>query len=268
MTHALTAEQERAHVATMRAHPEGSRPWMRARDALVLSALSVAERVARRYSGRTGLDYGDLLGEAHIGLIDAATRLDPDRGTMQAAALQWARKRVLEAIERDRAVRVSARAVRELGHIARAESRLWVGATDAPTEQDVAREARLTVARVRELREVSHALSLDARRDADDRTLGDMQAAPEYVSDVGAREALLRRLLAGLDRRHRVALRLTMGLGTVRGEAADGRALAAMSERSAARVRALARDAVDALRARVAAIGPDERADAVEACGW
>lgn len=268
MTHALTAEQERAHVATMRAHPEGSRPWMRARDALVLSALSVAERVARRYSGRTGLDYGDLLGEAHIGLIDAATRLDPDRGTMQAAALQWARKRVLEAIERDRAVRVSARAVRELGHIARAESRLWVGATDAPTEQDVAREARLTVARVRELREVSHALSLDARRDADDRTLGDMQAAPEYVSDVGAREALLRRLLAGLDRRHRVALRLTMGLGTVRGEAADGRALAAMSERSAARVRALARDAVDALRARVAAMGPDERADAVEACGW
>ena len=268
MTHALTAEQERAHVATMRAHPEGSRPWMRARDALVLSALSVAERVARRYSGRTGLDYGDLLGEAHIGLIDAATRLDPSRGTMAAAAAQWARKRVLEAVERDRTVRASARAVRERGHIARAESRLWVETGAAPTEAQVAEAAGLTVGRVRELRQVAPALSLDLRRDGDGPALVDTQAAPEPAPDDTARMALLRGLLARLDRRHRVALRLVMGLGTVRGEAADGRALAAMSERSAARVRAIARDAVDALRAHVAAMGPDERADAVEACGW
>jgi hypothetical protein len=41
----LMTEQERAHVAAMRAHPEGPRPWIRARDALVMSALSAAERI-------------------------------------------------------------------------------------------------------------------------------------------------------------------------------------------------------------------------------
>ena len=52
----------------------------RATDALVTSHLRLAAKVARRYRGY-GLPLADLVAEANLGLVIAASRFEPDHGS-------------------------------------------------------------------------------------------------------------------------------------------------------------------------------------------
>lgn len=75
----------------------------------------------------------------------------------------------------------------------------------------------------------------------------------------------MRDLLACLSPRQRQAVRVTQGLGVW--QVADDREYAdGLSERHPTRARALARQAVEALRAVVQAMPMHERAHMVEAC--
>src|ERR1700722_11525739 len=52
----------------------------RATDALVTSHLRLAAKVARRYQGY-GLPLADIVAEANLGLVIAASRFEPGRGS-------------------------------------------------------------------------------------------------------------------------------------------------------------------------------------------
>jgi len=61
--------------------PEDDPRRSRLRDRLVTDHLPVAERVARRFTGRRGMAREDLVQVATVGLINAVDRFDASRGT-------------------------------------------------------------------------------------------------------------------------------------------------------------------------------------------
>src|SRR6201988_2171910 len=60
----------------------------RALDALVRSHLKLAAKVARGYKGY-GLPIADVVAEANVGLVVAATRFEPDHGARFSTYAKW-----------------------------------------------------------------------------------------------------------------------------------------------------------------------------------
>ncbi|MBT1510041.1 RNA polymerase factor sigma-32 [Bradyrhizobium sp. SRL28] len=76
----------------------------RATDALVTSHLRLAAKVARRYQ-RYGLSLADLISEANLGLVIAASRFEPDRGArFSTYALWWIKAAIHDYILRSRSL--------------------------------------------------------------------------------------------------------------------------------------------------------------------
>jgi RNA polymerase sigma-32 factor len=72
----------------------------RATDTLVTSHLRLAARVARGYQGY-GLPLADLIAEANLGLVIAASRFQPDHGSrFSTYALWWIKATIHEYILR------------------------------------------------------------------------------------------------------------------------------------------------------------------------
>src|ERR1700758_934991 len=72
----------------------------KAADELVTRHLRLAAKVARRYKGY-GLPLADLVAEANLGLVIAASRFDPDRGArFSTYALFWMKATILDYILR------------------------------------------------------------------------------------------------------------------------------------------------------------------------
>jgi RNA polymerase sigma-32 factor len=75
-----------------------------ATDALITSHLRLAAKVARRYQGH-GLPLADLISEANVGLVMAASRFEPDRGArFSTYALWWIKAAIHEYILRSRSL--------------------------------------------------------------------------------------------------------------------------------------------------------------------
>ena len=76
----------------------------RAIDALVTSHLRLAAKVARRYQGY-GLPLADLISEANLGLVIAASRFEPGRGArFSTYALWWIKAGIHDYILRSRSL--------------------------------------------------------------------------------------------------------------------------------------------------------------------
>src|SRR5262245_56841251 len=88
----LTREEE--GLLARSARPETSADLRR----LVEGNLRFVVLVAARYRNR-GLSYEDLVAEGNIGMLEAAARFDPDRGTRFITyAVWWIRKSILAAL--------------------------------------------------------------------------------------------------------------------------------------------------------------------------
>lgn len=76
----------------------------RATDALVTSHLRLAAKVARRYQ-RYDLPLADLIGEANLGLVIAASHFEPDRGArFSTYALWWIKAAIHDYVLRSRSL--------------------------------------------------------------------------------------------------------------------------------------------------------------------
>ena len=76
----------------------------RSTDTLVTSHLRLAAKVARRYQ-RYGLSLADLISEANLGLVIAASRFEPDRGArFSTYALWWIKAAIHDYILRSRSL--------------------------------------------------------------------------------------------------------------------------------------------------------------------
>jgi RNA polymerase sigma-32 factor len=140
----------------------------RAADALVTSHLRLAAKIARRYQ-RHDLPLADLIGEANLGLVIAASHFEPDRGArFSTYARWWIKAAIHEYILRSRSlVKIgTTSAQRKLFFgFRRAMSKL--GGDRAGLTQEVAEAvARELVVPLREVIEMSSRLTGDVSLNA------------------------------------------------------------------------------------------------------
>ncbi|HRF50986.1 MAG TPA: sigma-70 family RNA polymerase sigma factor [Anaerolineales bacterium] len=192
-----------------------------AREALVLHNLPLVMSVAGRFR-HSNLDYDDLIQEGVTGLIKAAERYDPKRGTrFGTLAVWWIRQAIGRAIANTgRTVRLPVNRGWKVGQLRRISAELAQQLGDEPPLAEVASRAGVTVQAATELlRDGQPTISLDAPPDDPDE-----RSVMERVSDVTAEDPeavvineglqrILEDALGRLEHREAEILRLRFGLG-------------------------------------------------------
>jgi len=191
-----------------------------AREALVLHNLPLVLSVAGRYRN-SDLAYDDLIQEGVLGLMKAAERYDPKRGTRFATlAVWWIRQSIGRAVTNTgRVIRLPVNRAWKISQLRRIAARLAQETGDEPEAEQVAEVAGVTLETATAmLRDGQAVTSLEAQLDSDDRStlerLADASVVdPEtQVVENGLKRAL-EESLADLDEREAQVLRLRFGLG-------------------------------------------------------
>jgi len=166
----LTKEQEQQLARRVReGDPE-------AFEHLVASNLSFVVKVANEYRN-LGLPLEDLLNEGNLGLIEAARRYDPSKGTKFITyAIWWIRKSILKALaDQVNLVRVPTYQMKKIRQVREAERSLRRELGRKPQRHEIS--DRLDVS----LRKVDQVLQVNRREVSIDDTVGKEKKTP--VSD-------------------------------------------------------------------------------------
>src|SRR6476469_256042 len=190
-----------------------------AKDRMINSNLRLVVSIAKKYQGH-GLSLLDLIQEGIIGLIRAVERFDCRRGfKLPPSATWWIRQAVQRGVaNKSRTILIPGHIADREQRIARAERTLAPKLGRQPTEEEVAKQAKLPLKQVREVRQAARAItSLDKPLGADNEgRFGDLFASegaePEEELTVSLEEDVLRRAVAQLPEREREVVKRRYGL--------------------------------------------------------
>ncbi len=149
-----------------------------AKEKLINSNLRLVIKFARRYQGH-GLDLGDIVQEAMLGLIRAAEKFDWRRGyKFSTYAVLWIKQSIQRGLDNSgRAVRIPAHIAQRERTVNRITAQLTTKLDREPTDEEVAKETKLPLDEVMATRDLTRVTtSLDTPVGDGDTTFGELHA--------------------------------------------------------------------------------------------
>ena len=192
---------------------------LEAKERLINSNLRLVVKFARRYQGH-GLSLEDLVQEAMLGLIRAAEKFDWRRGyKFSTYAVLWIKQSIQRGLDNSgRQVRIPAHVAQQERTVNRIDAELRAKLNRDPTDEEVAKAAKLPLDRVAATRDLTRVTtSLDAPVGDGDTSLGELHAesnanVAEELAEA-EQEAAVSSALEQLPEQERQVVELRFGTG-------------------------------------------------------
>lgn len=260
----LTVEEEIQLAAKI------SKGDAKARETMITANLRLVVKIAKEYSN-IGLSLLDLINEGNIGLMKAVERFDPTKGgKLSTYASWWIKQSIKRALaNQSKTIRLPVHMVDRVTQIRRCSLQLAEKLGREPSDDELAAEMNLPVARITLLKSVSRKpASLDSPLgDEDGATLGEIvpdekSSNPYETLQSKTLVGDVNRVLSQLEPREADIIRLRFGL-----EGLDPLTLEEVGEKigvTRERVRQLQEQALRQLRKNMASMERQRSAEEIK----